>query len=187
LSPKGASGPVARRYARALLDVATAPSAAAEEAARVRGALDGARALLETNPELLRALTHPGLAAEARRKIVTAVWASAPALVARLLHLLVERDRVGLLPAIAEAYAESWNAARGVVSAEAVSAMELDTGQEKALVTALEKTAGKGVELRTRVDPGVLGGLKVTMGGRTFDGTAKAHLIALKRRLEGAA
>lgn len=153
----------------------------------MRGALEGARALLETNPELLRALSHPALAAEARKKVVTAVWASAPALVTRLLHLLVERDRVGLLPAIAEAYGEAWNAARGVVSAEAVSAVELDPGQEKALLTALEKTAGKGIELRTRVDPAVLGGLKVTMGGRTFDGTAKAHLLALKRSLKGAA
>lgn len=187
MSAKGAAGPIARRYARALLDVATAPPADAEQAARVRVALEGARALLESHPELMRALSHPVAAAEARQRVVSAVWAKAPELVTRLLHILVERDRMSLLPAIAAAYVEAWNAARGVVSAEAVSAVELDPGQEKALREALAKATGKGIELLTRVEPALLGGLRVTMGGRTFDGTVKAQLLALKRRLQGAA
>ena len=187
MRPKGAAGPIARRYARALLDVATAPPADAEQAGQVRTALEGARALLESHPELMRALSHPVAAAEARQRVVSAVWAQAPALVTRLLQLLVERDRMRLLPAIAEAYAEAWNAARGVVSAEAVSAVELHAGQKEALREALERATGKGIELVTRVEPVVLGGLRVTMGGRTFDGTVTAQLLSLKRRLQGAA
>jgi len=187
LRSKGAAGPIARRYARALLDVATAPPADAEQAARVRAALEGARALLESHPELKRALSHPVVAAEARQRVASAVWAKAPELVTRLLRLLVERDRMSLLPAIVAAYVEAWNAARGVVSADAVSAVELHAGQKKALREALERATGKGIELQTRVEPVVLGGLRVTMGGRTFDGTVTAQLLALKRRLQGAA
>jgi F0F1-type ATP synthase delta subunit len=39
------------------------------------------------------------------------------------------------------------------------------------------------VELATKVEPGVLGGLRVKMGGRTYDGTVRAQLEALRRSL----
>jgi F-type H+-transporting ATPase subunit delta len=103
------------------------------------------------------------------------------------MQLLVERDRVFILPAITEAFIEAWNEARGVIAAAAVSAVELDAAQRQALSEALAKAAGKSVELQTRVDAAVLGGLRVTMGGRTLDGTVAAQLQALRRRLQGAA
>jgi F-type H+-transporting ATPase subunit delta len=107
--------------------------------------------------------------------------------VTRLIHLLVERDRVRILPAIAEEFALAWNEGRGVVAAAAVSAIDLDATQKLALAQALEKAAGKTVELTTSVDPTVLGGLRVTLGGRTLDGTVVTQLRALRRRLQGAA
>jgi F-type H+-transporting ATPase subunit delta len=189
LSLKSASRVVARRYARALLDVvASGPQGVAGAPEAVRNALDGARALLEHNPELLRALTHPTIPVAARQRVADAVWGQAPEPVKRLLRLLVERDRVQILPAIAQAYAQAWNESRGVVSAAAVSAVELDAAQKEALGRALGQAAGgKVVELETRVEPAVLGGLRVTMGGRTLDGTVAAQLRALRRRLQGAA
>jgi F0F1-type ATP synthase delta subunit len=39
------------------------------------------------------------------------------------------------------------------------------------------------VELRYRVDPGVLGGVRVRMGERTYDGTVRTQLAGLRRRL----
>jgi F-type H+-transporting ATPase subunit delta len=115
------------------------------------------------------------------------VWKDAPELVRRLFGLLVDRERMGLLGAITRAYAEAWNASRGVVAAQAVSAVALDAGQHGELRAALEKATGRGVELQASVDPGVLGGLKVTLAGRTIDGTVRARLLALKRSLRGAA
>jgi F-type H+-transporting ATPase subunit delta len=189
LSLKSGSRVVARRYARALLDVVTTgPKSTAEGPAAVRTALEDSRALLDQNPELLRALTHPAVPMAARLKVAEVVWGQAPAAVKRLLHLLVERDRVPILPAIAEAYALAWNESRGVISATAVSAGELDGPQKEALAEALGRAAGgKGVELTTKIDPSVLAGVRVTMGGRTLDGTVAAQLQALRRRLQGAA
>jgi F-type H+-transporting ATPase subunit delta len=179
---------VARRYARALLDVAMAGPAGPDNGpAEVRVALEQARTLVEENLELARALTHPGVPAPARQKVVAAVWGQAPEVVRRLLLLLVERDRVLILPAITEAYIEAWNEARGIVAALAVSAVELDAAQKQDLALALGKAAGKEVELHTSQDPLVLGGVRVTMGGRTLDGTVAAQLQALRRRLQGAA
>jgi F-type H+-transporting ATPase subunit delta len=185
---KRASRVVARRYARALLEVVMAePRADGSGPAAVRAVLEEARALLAERSDLARALTHPAIPAAARQKIAAAVWPGAPAVVKRLLNLLIERGRVELLPAVTEAFVEAWNEARGAVAATAVSAVELDASQRQALVSALEKGTGKSVELDTKVDASVLGGLRVTLGGRTLDGTVEARLRALRRRLQGAA
>ena len=87
--------------------------------------------------------------------------------------------------AIADAFGQRWNAQRGVVSAQAVAAIELDDAQATALASAIETATGREVELETRVDPGVLGGLRVLMGGRTYDGTVRARLKRLRDRLSG--
>jgi F-type H+-transporting ATPase subunit delta len=68
---------------------------------------------------------------------------------------------------------------RGVVAAQAVSAEPLSDGQRQALALAL----GGNVDLRARVDPAVLGGVLLRIGGLTFDGTVRARLAALRRRL----
>ena len=176
---------VARRYARALLDVAGQQGAAAEA---LRRELREATALLAAQPDLRKALEHPALPAERKRKVVGAVWGrgTSPIMV-RLLDLLVERGRMELLPAIEESFSALWNAQRGVVAAEAVSALALDEAQTRAVAEALRKATGKDVELQTRTDPALLGGILVKMAGRTYDGTVRGRLRALRQRLVGQA
>jgi F-type H+-transporting ATPase subunit delta len=180
----GSSRTAARRYAEALLDVATSTKASPEA---LRRELREAVALLRDHKELAVALSHPALGSEGRKKLVAGVWGKAKAspLFLRLLDLLASRNRLSLLPAIAEIFSARWNAGRGVASAEAVAAVELDAGRQKVLAEALKKATGNEVELETRVDPAVLGGLRVTVGGHTFDGTVRAQLQSLRRRLAG--
>jgi len=103
------------------------------------------------------------------------------------LRLLAENGRLGALAAIDTAFGSLWNAHRHVASAEVVSAVSLDEDQQRALVGALEKATGMGVEIETRLDPAVLGGVLVRVGGRSYDGTVRARLRALKERLASGA
>lgn len=176
---KRSAATAARRYARALLDVALAQA----DPAVLRTELDQARALLETRPDLRGALTHPGLGAERRQRLVKAVFADATPLLQRLLLLLAEKGQIGLVAALAPAFAQAFNQHRGVVTAEAVSAVALDQPQHEALLGALRQATGAEVELTASVDAAVIGGLVVTMGGRTYDGSVRAQLQALRRRL----
>ena len=175
----GAPRALARRYARALLHVAEREGAG--PALALRDELRAFGPLVEGHPELRRALHHPGLGVEARRRVLAALAgrAGASVLLRRLLDLLASRDRFFLLPDVVEAYAEIANAAQGVVSAEVVSAVALPEAQSRALAAAL----GGAVELRGRVDPGLVGGLLVQVGGMTYDGTVHTRLAALRRRL----
>jgi F-type H+-transporting ATPase subunit delta len=172
----GAARPLARRYARALLDVA-----GAGEALAVRDELRALVAAVTGHDALWRAMLHPGVSAEAKGRALAAVaeTAGASPVVRRLFALLAERDRVALLPEVTAAYADAANAAQGVVSAEAVSASPLSGDERRALEAAL----GGAVELRARVDPALLGGLLVSVGGTTYDGSVRARLAALGRRL----
>jgi F-type H+-transporting ATPase subunit delta len=176
---------VARRYARALLDL----SVGDQDPQTVREALAAARALLAEHTELSGALNHPAVAAESKRRLAVGVWGRPGnnALVGRLLALLAERGRIALLPAIEERFTTLWNEQRRVVSAEVVSAVPLDAAQQEALSAAVRSKTGLGVELSAAVDATLLGGLLVRMGGRTFDGSVRARLKALRHRIAAGA
>lgn len=172
-----------RHYSRALFEVAEEDGA--DESVRLRGDLRQFVELVEKNTDLQSVIEHPALTPEARGRALLAVAGSArgSALLGRLLGLLAARGHLGLLPALSEAFGALVNAARGVVQAQATGAIALSADQERALSEALAKTTGRKVELTARVDPRVLGGLQVKVGGRTYDGTVRAHLASLRRRL----
>jgi F-type H+-transporting ATPase subunit delta len=175
----------ARRYARALLDVARESADPRAVAAELRSA-----AATVTSQRVLRlALANPAVPTRARLAIVEALAKKAgwSELMQRLIRLLVERGRSELLPEIAAGYVSLWNAEQGVVEAEAHAAVELDAGQREALAGAIEKATGRKADLQLRVDPDLLGGLVLKMGGRTYDGSVRSRLGALRRRLSGTA
>ena len=173
---------LARRYAKALLDVARAEG---QEPASLGRELSGLVLLMEDNPALRRALLQPTLKAPARRRLVGALAEAGrgSALLRRLLELLASRDRLALLPALAEEFARASSALQGRVSAEAVTAVPLGEPQQAALSEALGAAVGKTVELDARVDPSLLGGVLVKLGGRHYDGSVRAQLAALRARL----
>ncbi len=180
---RGAPGVLARRYARALYEVAAAEGDAVAQ--RMKGELVALDALLAGHPQLAEALASPAFPAEARERVLRAVVerAGGSALLVRLVALLASRERVALLGAIGEAYAERLNDAMGVLSARAVSAVPLGPSQRDGLASALGSTLGKRIELTNQVDPAVLGGVLVRVAGRSYDGTVRTRLGALRRRL----
>jgi F-type H+-transporting ATPase subunit delta len=181
---KRAEFTAAHRYARALLEVAF--SSAEGDPAGLRRQLEEAAALLEAQEDLGALLSSPAVAPEAKKRVAEAVWSHASPLLRRLIGLLLDRGRVPLLPAITAAFAELWNAARGVAPAEATSAVPLTPEQRTAVEGALGRLTGRDVELRALVDPQVMGGLLVRIEGQVYDGTVRGRLRALRQRLSAA-
>ena len=186
---KAAARSVARRYSRALLEAVSEPPREKDSRAPSPEALANelreSALLLERAPELKQALFDPLLPAARKRALVEAVWAKAGAspLLLRLLSLLVQNTRLDLLPEIEAAFRSAWNAERGVVEAEAVTAVALADAQKDAIAKVLGGISGLGVDLKTRLDPKVLGGVLVKMAGKSYDGTVRGRLKAMKSRL----
>lgn len=171
----------ARRYARALLDLALAQKAGED----VRRGLRESVRLLATQAELRVVLEHPAVNTARKRAMVEQVWKSEHALVRRLLILLAERERIELLPDVERIYSRLWNAQRGVVEAEALSVQPLTDDHRRALEAALRALSGREVELTAAVAPEILGGLVVRMDGKVYDGSVRGRLRALRQRLVG--
>jgi F-type H+-transporting ATPase subunit delta len=182
VSMKGGEGS-ARRYARALLDVALEKGDTA-----LRQDLDDLGRLYVEHAELRTLLLHPTVPTEKKTGVIAALLRGRPSdLLQRLITLLVERDRIELLPLIAKAYVKLWNTRKGIVEAEAVSARELDETEARAISAAAGRAmGGKQIELRRRVDPSLMGGLLLRMEGRIYDGSVRARLRALREQLAGA-
>jgi F-type H+-transporting ATPase subunit delta len=167
--------------ARALLEVAEKKG----DPAGVQAGLRQAVAALHDLPELQSALSNPALSVERRKRIVAAVFAKAPELVRGFLELLVERELTSLVAQVELSYTAQWNARRGVVTAQAITAAPLDESLARALEQAIHKTTGLTPELSEKTDPTVLGGVFLKMGGHTYDGTVRGRLQALRRTLKG--
>jgi F-type H+-transporting ATPase subunit delta len=182
----GEARALARRYARAALDVAE--SRGDDAPAALHQGLGELVALVERHPPLRSALVDPRVGPDARGRLLEAIASKArlSELTRRVVALLTAHDRLPLLPALAEACGAELLARRGVLTAEATSAAPLSDAQRQALAGALGQVSGLEVRVRTHVDPEVLGGLRVTMEGKTYDGTVRAHLAALRRSLAGA-
>lgn len=180
---RDASRSQARQYARALLVVAE--ERGADAALRLRAELRELSTLMGTHPGLRATLDGRGVNLADRGRALAAVvdHAGASPLLSRLLGVLATRDHLSLLPSLAEVYAELVNAAKGIVPVEATGAVELSLEQEQALVGILRTATGSDVELTTKMEPEVLGGLRVKMKGRTYDGTVRGRLLALRRSL----
>jgi F-type H+-transporting ATPase subunit delta len=178
------AGEVGERYAQALFDLALETGALD----RVRKDLDEAGAMIAESADLRRLLTSPVFSAEDKASGLAAVGAAAKfaPVTMKFFGLLARNRRGGALPSVIGAFARLHDRRRGVVAAEVVSALPLDAKQVDGIRKALRQALGKDPEIATRVDPSILGGLKVRVGSRLFDASLKSKLDSLKFALKRA-
>ena len=175
---------VSERYARALFELADD----AGKIDAVRADLKSLKAMLVESAELRRAVTSPVYSAEdkGRALVALAVKSRFDMLTAKFLGLLTQNQRAAALPGVIAAYDKLWAAHSGVVGAEVVSAQPLSAAQLKNIKSALRTALGQDPELEARVDPSILGGLKVKVGSKLFDASLKTKLDTLKFALKRA-
>ena len=99
-------------------------------------------------------------------------------------RVLAENDRLALLPEIRAQFDALKNAREGVVEAEVLSAFELSEAQVADLVQRLEKKTGRQVRAKVTLDRELIGGIKVVLGDKVIDGSARAQLGALETALK---
>jgi len=172
--------PVARRYARALLDAAGA------EADKVLEQLESLAKYFEAQPAMLETLASPTLSRTQREAIVNALITNAPGMlpvVTNLLKLLNDRNRFGSLPFIARQFRDMVDSRMGRVRGTVTSATKLGDAQVDALKKQLESLTQRNVVLETKVDPSLIGGVVAQVGSKQYDGSLKSQLRELGRTL----
>jgi len=101
-----------------------------------------------------------------------------------LVRVLAENGRLDVLADVRTQYEALRNEREGVVEAEVHTAFDLDAGQLADLVARLEKKTGRKVKASVHVDKNLIAGVKVVLGDKVIDGSARAQLGALENALK---
>ena len=175
---------VGARYAQALFELAVENRALEPVEADLKGLTE----LLRQSPDLRRLLVSPRFTAEEKGKGLAAVAerAGVQPLTAKFLGLLAANRRTNALGEIVAAFHRLAAARRGLVSAQVITALPLTDVQTAALKSALRQAIGKDPEIEARIDPAILGGVKVRVGSRLYDASLKSRLDSLKYALKRA-
>ena len=170
------------RYARALFDVALKEQG---NLPAIEAELASFADLFTAHPELAKVLLNPAVPAPRKRAAVVELTrrAGASPVLAKLLILLAERDRLVLLPDLVAAYRERLADHLKIVRAEVTSASPLSAERIQQIERSLSQVTGRAVTLATHVDPSLIGGLVARVGGTVYDASLTTQLQKMKQRL----
>ena len=102
-----------------------------------------------------------------------------------LVKVLVEYGRLALMPDVAAAFEELKAQDEGVLDAEITAAAALSDAEVKTVVTRLQAKFGKKVEVSLKVDPEIIGGIKIIIGDTVIDASVRGQLQELAYTLKG--
>lgn len=174
---------IAKRYARALLDVSVTERRVRETEAEIQALAD----LFRTSAAFKTAIVSPVVPRSERKAIAErSLSGRAGASLIRFLQVLIEEGRASLLPEICEVFDTLADAHEGVVRFEVRSATALKPLERERLRAGLQAlSGGRHVELSAQADPELIGGIRIRVGDTVIDGTLAGRLKRLKEHLSG--
>jgi len=175
---------VAGRYAAALFDLASDEKKVGD----VEADLAKFQSLLDMSADLTNLVKSPLYSADEQSAAIEKLAAKAGIgpLTVNFLKLLIKNRRLFAISDMIKAYRALMARSRGEVTAEVTSAVALNEEQIEELKQTLKASVGKDVQLATRVDPSLLGGLIVKIGSRMVDSSLRTKLFNLRLSLKEA-
>jgi F-type H+-transporting ATPase subunit delta len=172
----------ANRYARALLDVALNETV---DLPQVEAELVAIVDLFQQNETLKKVLLNPAVPTPRKRSAVAEIARQAALLdvVRKLLILLAERDRLIILPDLLAAFRDRLMEHQHVVRAEVTTTVVLTPQRIEAIRTRLAAVTGRTVNLSTRVDSSLIGGMIARVGGTVYDASVTMQLRKMRAQL----
>lgn len=183
-SASGAGRILAKRYAVALIDVASAAHAA-QAVEKDIYFLD--KLLLENN-QMREAVANPVIPASGLSAVLSELGArqNFHQLTVNFIGVLAANRRLNYLQAIIAAFRTEIETRAGIVEASVRTAQALSASQEETLARSLSAKIGKNVKLSIAVEPALLGGMVVTIGSTMVDDSVKSKLNRLQLAMSNA-
>ena len=174
-------GSLARRYARALMAIGVDN----DNYNTIGAQVETLAQVMKISSELSDVLTNPAFPRSDRQKILVAILEriSASVMVKNFTLLLLDRERVGALPDISRELNVMIDDHIGRVTAVVSSASALTQAQLDQIKSSLEKLSGKQVQIESKEDPDLLGGVVAKVGDIVYDGSLRTQLAQMRHSL----
>ncbi len=171
---------LAAGYLQALLELAKSKNQLEE----VTKDLDAVANLFDENEKLRKIFLHPSVTRDEKTSLVKSVFAPyVSTLVKNFLLLLVTKRRENILDDVLEQYQAVADLVGGRSRATVTTAIPITEDRRAGLKKTLEDVTNRTVEVNTRVDPEILGGVVVKMGNKVIDGSVATRLKNLRKKL----
>ena len=168
-------------YGQSLYDLA-AESNLSDEILGEMEVIDG---IFKENPDYVTLLSEPSVPKKERLQLVDqALGDGCQEYLLNFIKILIEKGILREFSACRKRYRRCYNLEHGIADALVTTAVALDDSQLSLLKSKLETISGKKVQLKQKVDSGVLGGVRVYLEGQLFDGTVKGRLSELRKRVD---
>jgi F-type H+-transporting ATPase subunit delta len=170
---------IAQVYSRALFQVA-----------KEQGKLDVVREqlgqfaeALNENRELAVFFFSPYFSTEEKKQGLHGALDGADPAIVNFLETLLERHRMPVIFRIRAQYEQLWDEENKLLPVEVTSAVELDEATVKSIGERIGEQTGQRVELTSKVDPGILGGIVLRVGNSILDASIKHRLDQLRKHV----
>lgn len=181
MTSKIATTEIASPYSQALLSLAQSKNLTEEIGADARSLL----ALLSANQDLKNFISNPFIKNENKQGLIKQILGEgANPYLRNFLLLLVDKRRISFLEAVLEQYLVLLRQLNQTALAEVTSAVPLSEAQQQAVVEkVLAMTKASQVELQTKIDPDLIGGVIIKVGSQVIDASIRGQLRRLSLRL----
>ena len=173
---------IAKRYAKALVELATEKKLVEQYGTE----LGEVSALLTREDNLRLLLESPTLDVDKKSSIMADITAKMELSdgMQNFVGLLTVKNRLKYIEQIYTNYTGFADEISGILRACVTSAVKLTKAQADSVKAGLEKQTGKKIDLKTKVDSSLLGGIKAEVGGKVFDGSIKTQLQRIEDTLK---
>ncbi|AFY77094.1 MAG: F0F1 ATP synthase subunit delta [Hydrococcus sp. C42_A2020_068] len=174
---------VAEPYAQALMAVAQSNNLTDRFGDDIRVLID----LIESSQDLSEFLANPVVKDPDKKAILRRIARESHPYLVNFLMLLVDKRRVIFLKKICEQYLELLRKLKNAVLAEVISATELNERQRQAVSDKVRALTGaQAVELKTKIDPDLIGGVIIKVGSQVYDASLRGQLRRISYSLSSA-
>lgn len=170
----------AKTYGGALYELSVEENTSAETLEEL-GAI---RSLFLENPQFSKLLLTPTLQKEERLAVIDNTFGGkVQQNVVNFLKILTENGTVNQFPECTEEFKARYCQDKGIEEVTAVTAVPLSSQLAQQLKEKLEAMTGKTILLQNKVEPAILGGVRLEMQGAQYEGSVKQQLEALRQSL----
>lgn len=170
---------LARPYARAVFELASADAATAQWSAALKSL-----AQLVQMPQIVSLIGHPALTRRQLAGLLSdALGDQGTPQLRALLALLSENHRLRLLPAIAAQYEALKAVAESRIDIEITTAVKVQDAQAQRLTDAIQRRLKKETQVHWAIDQSLIGGARIRAGDTVVDGSLKGELVRLAQTL----